>query len=106
MRVVFHVAPSDVEFVEPGADGPYPYLLEVGELNIEARVGTPAGIASTEAPSIAVGFSNCENRASSILGWPLRLRVDIYDDANEIFFSGSIASFSFAKDTGSIEVGS
>lgn len=97
MRLVLALDPSAVEFCGPTAGGPYPYLLMVGELRTAARAGQAIGIASTEAPSVTVTLDNCARRAATIIRRPLRVFAEIYDDADELFFEGIVASIEYGR---------
>lgn len=97
MRLVLALDPSAVEFCEPTAGGPYPYLLTVGELRIAARAGQAIGLAATESSSVPVTLDNCARRAATIVGRPLRVNAKIYDDADALFFEGIVAAIEYGR---------
>lgn len=95
MRLVLALASSSLEFGEPNSGGPFPYLLEVGALRTSARAGSAIGIAATEAPSVEVTLDNRGRKAAKIIGRPLRIGAEIYDDSDALFFSGTVSSIRY-----------
>ena len=104
MRLVLWLDPSAVEFCEPNADGPHPYLKSVGELRLAARAGQAIGLGATESSSVTVVLNNHGRRAATIIGRPLRVAADIYDDDEALFFAGTVSSIEYGHDL-TIEVG-
>lgn len=98
MRLVLHLDPSAIEFGEANAGGPYPYLIEVGELRLSARAGDAVGIASTESSTVTVRLDNRGRRAASIIGRPLRVAADIYDDDGDLFASGTVSDITYGDE--------
>jgi hypothetical protein len=95
MRLVITVGDVDLEFVEPNAEGAYPWLTEVGALLLYARAGHLKGTGVSEAPNVPVKLNNHEKQATRLLGYPLRAPAVIYGDDGEEFFSGSIATVTY-----------
>jgi hypothetical protein len=98
MRLVLHLDPSAIEFGETNAGGPYPYLIDVGELRLAARAGEAVGIAGTESASVTVRLDNRGRRAATIIGRPLRVAADIYDDDNNLFASGTVSEITYGDE--------
>lgn len=96
MRLVLHLSPSSIEFTEQNSGGPYPYLLTVGKRREVAHAGTPIGIASTEAPNVAVTLDNSRGKVTAIAARPLRVAADTYDDDDVLTFSGTVSSIELA----------
>lgn len=97
MRLVLRLDGSPLEFCERNAGGPHPYLDSVGTLRVTARAGDAIGIAATESSSLTVTLDNCERRAATDIGRPLRVDAEVYDDADELFFSGIVTAITYRR---------
>lgn len=96
MRLVLHLSPSSIEFTRKGGNGAHPLLVKVGAVRLFARAGPgQAGGRATENPSLTVTLFNVDREASAIIGSPLRALADVYDDADELIFSGIVANLAF-----------
>lgn len=91
-RMVVYMDPSPIAFTEQGTDEAYAWLMEISELRIAARAGSVSGIGATESNSVTAKIDNTKARASKLLGYPIKKRVDLYD-REELFFSGYITGF-------------
>jgi hypothetical protein len=95
MRLVLDLDGTQVEFVQPGVDGEYPWLTKVGTLLLAARAGHLEGIGTGEAANVTVELDNTGRQASELIGYRPRTRGWIYDDAGAIFFVGLIQSIQY-----------
>lgn len=86
-----------LEFVSPTTDGEFPWLTFVGTLIQEARAGHLEGIGTVQTASLQVELDNEDKQASSLLGRPLRALADVYDDDDELFFSGLVQSLRYGR---------
>lgn len=89
LRVV--VEGATLEFTEPRAGGPYPWLIGRGELHMQARAGHLEGLGATESPSLPVTLDNDGGQAVAALGRPLRALATMFDDDGDEQLSGLIA---------------
>lgn len=96
MRLVLALS-SAIEFTEGNSGGAYPYLLKVGAMRQAARAGSAIGIGGTESSSVTVTLDNRGRRVASIIGLPSRVGADIYDDADALFFSGTVSSVTYGR---------
>lgn len=101
MRLVLTLGSSAVEFCEQNAGGRYPYLLTVGELSLAARAGEAFGIVATKSSSVTATLSA---RAANVVRRPLRVAAEIYDDADAIFFAGTVSAIRYGKDQHELEI--
>src|SRR5207342_3761013 len=72
------------EFVEPGVDGEYPWLVQVDTLLLAARAGHLQGFGVGEMANMRVSLDNRDKQASTVLGYALRLRAWVYDEDDEL----------------------
>lgn len=97
MRLVITLADVELEFVEPGADGAFPWLTQVGALLLNAIAGHLQGTGVSETPNIPVTIDNRDKQATRLLGFPLRAPAVLYDGDGEEFFAGLIASVKYGR---------
>jgi len=97
MRLVLALSPSAIEFTRRGGSGPYPLLLSVGTLRLAARAGQVSGIGATESTSLTVSLDNAGRRAATLLGRPLRVGAEVYDDADELLFAGIVSTVEYGR---------
>lgn len=95
MRLVFYFDGATAEIGGRSSDGPYPWLAGVGNLNIAARAGHLSGIGATESPNLAATIDNEGKQATALLGRPLRVPVDAFDDDDALFFSGLVSGVTY-----------
>src|SRR5882724_1395577 len=95
MHIVIALGDVDLEFVEPNAEGAYPWLTEVGALLLYARAGHLKGTGVSEAPNVPVKLNNHEKQATRLLGYPLRAPATLYADNGDELFAGLIASVAY-----------
>lgn len=89
MRCVLWLGGTPIEFTESG--GKFPYLAKVSRLRNSVRPGYRTGIGLASAASITVTLDNTNGRVASIIGQPLRAPADVYDDADELIWSGIVS---------------
>lgn len=94
MRLVLTLGTSVVEFTPLNDDGPYPFLVSVGNIRIAARAGNTSGFGSTEAPSASVVLQNAARRVATLIGNPLRASALLYD-GDALAFAGFVASIKY-----------
>jgi hypothetical protein len=92
MRLLLYCDPSTIEISELGDAGAFPWLAGVGNLNVAARAGHLAGIGATEAPNLTVQIDNDRQQATALLGRPLRVAAEVYDDNGDLFFAGLVST--------------
>lgn len=97
MRLVLELVPGAIEFTRRGDSGPYPLLLSVGTLRLAARAGQVSGIGATESTSLTVSLDNAGRRAATLLGRPLRVAAEVFDDADELLFSGIVSAIEYGR---------
>lgn len=97
MRLVLDIAGAPIEFTSLTDDGPYPYLISVGTLQIAARAGRLAGLGVGESPSLDVLLANNERQTAPLIGLPLRARATVYDDDGAVFFAGAVENILFGR---------
>ena len=85
----------DLEFVEPGIDGEYPWLSKVGVLLLAARAGHLDGLGVGEAANMTVELDNAQRQASALIGRPIRARGTVYDDADDVYFAGVVQQIQY-----------
>lgn len=90
MRLVVTVDGTAIEFVQPGADGEYPWLVQTGTLLLAARAGHLSGIGIGESANMTAGLINTNREAAGLLGYCLRAAAEYYDDDDELLFSGLV----------------
>ena len=97
MHLVLHLTPSTLTFTQPTSGGAYPLLLGVGVLRLAARTGEASSLGGNESPNVQVTLDNRNRRAATIVGRPLRALAEIYDDAGDLFFSGTVSGCSYGR---------
>jgi hypothetical protein len=70
---------------QPGEGASYPSLLEIGTLRSAARAAHLEGIGTSEAPNVSVTLNNAGNKASDLIGLPLRAKAIIEQDGQTLF---------------------
>lgn len=105
MRLVLGISSGSLEFTEPNSGGAYDLLLSVGTMRVAARAGDAIGLAANESSSIAVTLNNAGRRAAKLVGAPLRVRGQLYDKNNDLFFDGVVAMIDYAPRTITLELG-
>lgn len=89
MRLAVQLDSSTLIFHGPHADEAYPWLLEVGAVREEARVGNGR---VTETANTTVAIENRRGKAEAMLDMAMRRRATLYDHADRVFFDGIIQS--------------
>lgn len=97
MRAVLTIGGASIEFTERLAGGQFPYLQGVGSLRRAVRAGYRSGLGVGESPSLAVTLNNDGNRAADIIGHPLRASAAVYDDADDLIWSGAISRIVYGR---------
>lgn len=87
---------TSLEFVEPGVDGPYPWLVKVDTLLLAARAGHLEGVGVGETANMRVELDNSDRQASALIGHAPRMRAWVYDDDDELYFAGLIQRIDYA----------
>lgn len=95
MRVVLTLGTALVEFTPINSTGPYPFLVSIGNIRITARAGATSGFGTTETPTATVRLQNASRRVADLIGNPLRVRADVYDDSNALAFVGFVSTVSY-----------
>lgn len=95
MRVVLYTKPSPIEFTTSGDTGPYPFVNKVGDLVQAARAGDDSGIGVGESANLSVVLDNPKQRVSGLIGRPLRVRADVFDDADGLYFGGLVTNIKY-----------
>ena len=72
-------------------------MLGVGVLRLAARTGEASSLGGNESPNVQVTLDNRNRRAATIVGRPLRALAEIYDDAGDLFFSGTVSGCSYGR---------
>lgn len=98
MRLLVDLDGTEIEITESG--GAYPYLSKVGTLLLEARAGHLDGIGIGESANLTVDLANDGNKASTLLGRPLRATATVYDDDDDEFFAGIVQAVSYGTTMG------
>lgn len=96
-RLVLTVGSSRLEFTFPRARGPFPYLLEFGNLREAARAGNLTGIAAGESSSLTVKLDNPQGKVARIVRRPLRARAEIFDD-DVLYFAGYVGPIVYGRE--------
>lgn len=97
-RLVLFLDPSQVPFTEQGTDTDNPLLISIQTVRIAARAGTVSGLGSTESPSAKVSLDNNGGITAEIVGYPLRVRAELYDH-EDLFMVGTVSDFQFGVST-------
>ena len=95
MRLVVTVGGADVEFVERGTDGEYPWLTGVGTLLLAARAGHLQGVGAAESANMTVQLDNLNRQAFDLLGYCPRAPAVVYDDDGAELFAGLVQQMAF-----------
>lgn len=95
MRLVLHLSPAAVVFSRPTSGEAYPFLARVGALRIAVRAGEDNALGGNETANLEVALDNRGRRVSALIGRPLRAAAEVYDDAGELFFSGTVSRCSY-----------
>jgi|SRR6185369_6955300 len=95
MRLDLTLGGSVVSFTPLNDDGPYPFLHTVGAIRVAARAGSSSSFGSNESPSASVKLQNHRGRVAALIGNPLRALAQIYDDADELAFSGFVSTIGY-----------
>lgn len=95
MRVVLHLDPDDIEIVEPGGDGPFPFLLAVDSIQVGVKAGHLKGLFNVEAASCRLSFDNIGDKFVDLADYPLRVFVEVFDDNDESYFEGLIQAVEY-----------
>lgn len=73
----------------------FPWLVGVSGRALRARSGSLRGRFSEENPTITVDLANDGRQASTLLGQPLRVPAEVFDDAGNSQFVGLIQSLAY-----------
>jgi hypothetical protein len=95
MRVVLHLDPDSIEITEKDAGGPFPWLIGVPTLQLGVRAGHLQGLFNTEAPHGDLTFDNSGGQFAEFCDFPLRVYVEVFDDADELYFEGLVQFVKF-----------
>lgn len=102
-RLVLFLDPSQVSFTEQGTDADFPLLIDIDTVRIAARAGTVSGLGSTESPSAKASLDNQGGIAAEIVGYPLRVRAELYDH-DDLFMVGTVSDFQYGANTLSLTI--
>lgn len=91
MRLVVYRLPSPITFTRPIDGGEYPLLSTVSTLRLAARAGQQSGLGVGESPSVNVTLNNVDRTAASLLGNPIRLKAELYNSDDTLFWAGFIS---------------
>lgn len=95
-RLVIDLDGTRIAFHAPGtACAPYPWLSKIGNLLLAARAGHLDSVGSDESANLSVELDNSDKQASDLLGYRPRAQCWLYDENNELFFSGLIAEIDY-----------
>lgn len=94
MRLELALPPSVLTFTYARDGGPLPWLLKVGTLRLQARVGQSG---SAETASMEVTIDNSGRQAADVIDHPLRARATVYDDDDSIFFDGVVSFVEYLR---------
>jgi hypothetical protein len=94
--LVLRFEPNPIEFTLPEALGPYPYVLEFSNLRLAARAGHLSGLGVGESPSMQVKLTNREGRVARMIGQPLRVLAEVWEDG-ELYFAGLVQSAEYGR---------
>ena len=86
---------ASLEFVEPtilpaAAPNARPWLIEIGDLTLNARSGAFRGTFSNENATLVVTLDNRQRQASTLLRRPLRARAEVDDRDISNYFVGIV----------------
>lgn len=101
MELRLYIDPdAPLTFVDPTvapADAPdaYRWLLDVGDLVLQARTGQFRGAFSNPSANVAVKLDNCERQAAVLIGQPLRSWAEIRDDDDNLYFAGLVQGITY-----------
>lgn len=101
MELLLFVADVPLRFVRPGtppAQAPEArsWLVDVSGLALAARGAAFEQLANApEGASISVKLDNAGRQASQLLGRPLRVCADVYDDDDELYFAGIVQAIEY-----------
>lgn len=96
LKVILYLS-SPLTFTFPIDSGPYPWLDSVGTKRAKVRAGHIPSIGANETPSIDFNLNNVNNVASTLIGIPLRKKVEVYDDNDKLFFSGLVSKIAYGS---------
>jgi len=94
MRLAVELGSTTVEFAAAGSSAALPWLTDVGALRVVARAGRTG---RSETSTLAVTIDNAGQQAARLLDIPLRRVATVYDDADEVFFAGTIQRMSVGR---------
>lgn len=99
---------APLSFVDAGvrpAEAPNsrPWIVNAGDLTLNARIGTYRSAFSDPNASMTVQLDNTGAQASSLLGQPLRVVGEIYDDG-VLELSGLVQTIQYGTTVG-VEIG-
>lgn len=97
MRLLLDIDGLLLEFVEPRAAGPYPWLVKIGTLLLGARAGHLQGVGVRESANVTVELDNAGKRAAGLLGRPLRARGWLYDNDGDLLLAGLIQRVRYGR---------
>lgn len=85
----------DVTTLPAAAPDAWPWLLGATGLALSVRTGSLRGRFSEQNPSMSVELANDARQASTLLGRPLRVPAEVFDDDGNSQFIGLVQAIAY-----------